>query len=190
MGFSSQECNETVNPEVVESSEMEAAESVIEETETEALIRQLAQKTQEAQEIHDRWLRLAAEMENFKRRQEKERADLRQFANESLIKELLPIVDNLELAINHGRQQEPGSALQEGVENVLKGFLAALTKFGVTPIQALGDKFDPTFHNAVMQQEDDSVEDQTIIQDLQKGYLLHNRLLRPAMVVVARHSQS
>ncbi len=102
----------------------------------------------------------------------------------------MPVVDNLELALNHGREQEPGSPLVEGVENVLKGFLQVITKFGVTPIQALGEKFDPAFHNAVMQQEDDSVEDQTVIQELQKGYLLKNRLLRPAMVVVARNPQS
>ncbi len=83
--------------------------------------------------------------------------------------------------------RNPAVALLEGVENVLKGFLQVITKFGVTPIQALGEKFDPAFHNAVMQQEDDSVEDQTVIQELQKGYLLKNRLLRPAMVVVARN---
>jgi molecular chaperone GrpE len=129
-------------------------------------------------------------MENFKKRLEKERVELKEFANESLMKELLPVVDNLELALNHGRQQEAGSALLEGVENVLKGFLQVMTKFGVTPIQAQGEKFDPTFHNAVMQQEDEAAADQTILQELQKGYLLKNRLLRPAMVVVARKPQA
>jgi molecular chaperone GrpE len=191
MGLSSQESNQTINSNSVESPEMESA--VMEECDPEALVRQLAQKDRENQELkekNEQLLRHVADMENFKKRLEKERADLRNFANESLIKELLPVVDNLELALSHGRQQDSGSALLEGVENVLKGFLQAMTKFGVTSIQALGEKFDPAFHNAVMQQEDDSVEDQTIIQELQKGYLLKNRLLRPATVVVARNPQT
>jgi molecular chaperone GrpE len=189
MGFSSQESNQTTNSDSIESPEMESA--VLEECDPEALVRQLAEKERENQELKEKnehLLRHVADMENFKKRLEKERVELRDFANESLIKELLPVVDNLELALSHG--QDSGSALLEGIENVLKGFLQAITKFGVTPIQALGEKFDPAFHNAVMQQEDDSVEDQTIIQELQKGYLLKNRLLRPATVVVARNPQA
>jgi len=191
MGFSIGKNNQTTEPEVVETPEMESA--VLEECDSENLIRQLAETTKEIEELkekNEQLLRHVADIENFKKRLEKERTDLRDFANESLLKDLLPVVDNLELALNHGREQESGSALLEGVENVLKGFLQVITKFGVTPIQALGEKFDPAFQNAVMQQEDDSVEDQTVIQELQKGYLLKNRLLRPAMVVVARNPQS
>jgi molecular chaperone GrpE len=151
------------------------------------LSRQLEEKTQEARENYERMLRLAAELENLKKRQEKERTDLVMYANESILKELLPVVDSLELALSHGRQQENAPALLEGIENVLKGFQAALAKFGVSPLHALGEKFDPAFHNAVMQQESSEAEDQTIIQELQKGYLLNNRLLRPTMVVVARN---
>jgi molecular chaperone GrpE len=150
------------------------------------LLLQLEEKTQEAKENYERILRLAAELENLKKRQEKERTDLVMYANESIIKELLPVVDSLEMALSHGRQQENPPALMEGIENVLKGFQAALAKFGVSPINARGEKFDPAFHNAVMQQESSEAEDQTIIQELQKGYLLNNRLLRPTMVVVAR----
>jgi molecular chaperone GrpE len=191
MGFSPPEGKQTAVTETVETPEMESA--VMEECDPESLIRQLAEQERENQELkekNDQLLRHVADMENFKRRLEKERVDLKEFANESLIKELLPVIDNLELALNHGRQQESGSALLEGVENVLKGFFQVMTKFGVTPIQAQGEKFDPTFHNAVMQQEDETAEDQTILQELQKGYLLKNRLLRPAMVVVARKPQS
>jgi len=191
MGFSIGKNNQTTEPEVVETPEMESA--VLEECDSENLIRQLAETTKENEELkekNEQLLRHVADIENFKKRLEKERTELRDFANESLLKDLLPVVDNLELALNHGREQESGSALLEGVENVLKGFLQVITKFGVTPIQALGEKFDPAFHNAVMQQEDDSVEDQTVIQELQKGYLLKNRLLRPSMVVVARNPQS
>jgi molecular chaperone GrpE len=188
MGFSSPEGNQPTNSDTIETPEMESAD--MEECDPDALIRQLATKERENQDLkakNDQLLRHVADIENFKKRLEKERTDLKDFANESLMKDLIPVVDNLELALNHGRQQESGSALLEGVENVLKGFLQVITKFGVTPIQALGEKFDPAFHNAVMQQEDDSVEDQTVIQELQKGYLLKSRLLRPAMVVVARN---
>ncbi len=191
MSFSFGKGNQPTEPEVVETPEMESA--VLEECDPETLIRQLAEKVKENEELKEKnnqLLRHVADIENFKKRLEKERTDLRDFANESLMKDLLPVVDNLELALNHAREQEPGSPLVEGVENVLKGFLQVITKFGATPIQALGEKFDPAIHNAVMQQEDDSVEDQTVIQELQKGYLLKNRLLRPAMVVVARNPQS
>ncbi len=190
MGVFSPEGKPVSDPETVETPEMEAA--ALEELDTESMVRQLAELERENQELkekNDHLLRHVADMENFRKRLEKERADLREFANESLIKELLPVVDNLELALEHGRRQDSDSALLEGIENVLKGFQQVITKFGVTPIQALGEKFDPAFHNAVMQQEDDSVADQTIIQELQKGYLLKNRLLRPAMVVVARKPQ-
>lgn len=166
--------------------------AAIEECDPDALMRQLAEKEEEIKELRDKneqLLRLVADVENFRKRLEKERADLRDYANESLLKELLPVLDNLELALNHGRDQEACAALVAGVENVLKGFRQAIAKFGVTPIEALGEKFDPAFHNAVMQQEDDTVADQTVIQELQKGYLLKNRLLRPAMVVVARKPQ-
>jgi molecular chaperone GrpE len=150
---------------------------------------QLAEKTKEAQENYDRFLRVAAEMENLRKRQERERAELLQFANENLIKELLPVVDNLELALEHGRQQEAPAPLLEGLELVQQGFLKALARFGVTPINSVGQVFDPAFHNAVMQEEAPEVGDSTVLKEMQKGYLLQNRLLRPAMVVVARNTR-
>ncbi len=152
----------------------------------EVLEGQLAQKTQEAQECYDRLLRTAAELENLKKRQEKERADLLQFANENLIKDLLPVVDNLELALEHGRQAEAPAPFLEGIELVHQGFLKALARFGVTVLESVGQPFDPLYHHAVMEEETEMAEDCTVLKEVQKGYLLHNRLLRPAMVVVAR----
>jgi len=147
----------------------------------------LQEKTSEAEENYGRLLRLAADVENLKKRQERERADLIQFANENLIKELLPVVDNLERALEHGRQQEAPPALLEGIEMVHQGFLKALERFGVTPLESLGQPFDPAFHNAVMQEEAPEVPECSVIKELQKGYVMHQRLLRPAMVVVARN---
>jgi molecular chaperone GrpE len=149
---------------------------------------QLQEKTLEAEENYSRLLRLAADMENLKKRQERERAELLQFANENLIKELLPVVDNLERALDHGRQLEAPAPLLEGLEMVCQGFLKALGRFGVTPLDSVGQPFDPAFHNAVMQEAAPEVPDGSVIKELQKGYLLNQRLLRPAMVVVARNT--
>jgi len=149
---------------------------------------QQAEKPAEAQEYYERLLRCIAEMDNLKKRQEKDRSELLQFANENLIKELLPVVDNLERALEHGRQLDAPPPLMEGLELVYQGFLKALTRFGVTAIDSLGQSFNPAFHNAVMQEENADVPDCTILKEFQKGYLLQNRLLRPAMVAVAKNT--
>ncbi len=150
----------------------------------------LQEKTKEAEENYAHLLRLAADLENLKKRQERERAELLQFANENLIKELLPVVDNLERALDHGRQLAAPEALLEGIDLVYQGFLKALERFCVTPLNSVGQQFDPAFHNAVMQEEAPNAPDGSVIKELQKGYLMNQRLLRPAMVVVARNPQN
>jgi molecular chaperone GrpE len=148
----------------------------------------LQEKTLEAEENYSRLLRLAADLENLKKRQERERAELLQFANENLIKELLPVVDNLERALDHGRALSAPAPLLEGIEMVYQGFLKALGRFGVTPLMSVGQAFDPAFHNAVMQEAAPEFPDGRVLKELQKGYLMNQRLLRPAMVVVARNN--
>ncbi len=157
-------------------------------TDPEELKNLLIQKTQEVEENYDRFLRLAAELENMKKRQERELAEVRQYANENLLKELIPVLDNLERALDHGRQSEAPEALMEGLDLVSQDFLKVLSRFGVEPIESVGKRFDPAFHHAVMEEEAPEVEDQTVLKELQKGYLLKNRLLRPAMVVVSRNT--
>ena len=154
------------------------------------LHQQLAEKTKEAEENYTRLLRLAADMENLRKRQERERAELLQFANENLVKELLPVVDNLERALDHGRQLAAPKALLEGIEMVHHGFLKVLDRFGVTAHDSLGQQFDPAFHSAMMEEEAPDVPDGSVTKELQKGYLMNQRLLRPAMVVVARTTQN
>jgi len=149
----------------------------------------LIQRSQEAKENYDRFLRLAAEVENLKKRQEREISEVRQFANENLIKELLPVLDNLERALEHSRQSEAPEALLEGLELVNQDFLKVLGRFGITPLNSVGERFDPTYHHAVMEEEAPEVDDQTVLKELQKGYLLQNRLLRPAMVVVSKNTE-
>jgi molecular chaperone GrpE len=158
-------------------------------TDTEELQNLVVEKAKEAKENYDRFLRLAAELDNIKKRQEREASELRQFANENLLKELLPVLDNLERALDHGRQSEAPDALMDGLDLVSQDFLKVLGRFGVTPINCVGERFDPAYHHAVMEEEAPEVEDQTVLKELQKGYFLHNRLLRPAMVVVARNTE-
>lgn len=168
----------------------EPTETIQEElpTDPEELKNLLVQKSQEAKDTYDRLLRLAAELENLKKRHEREISEVRQFANENLLRELLPVLDNLERALEHGRQDEAPEALMSGLELVYQDFLKVLGRFGVTPLESVGERFDPVFHHAVMEEEAPEVEDQTVIKELQKGFLLQNRLLRPAMVVVSRNT--
>jgi molecular chaperone GrpE len=158
-------------------------------TDPEELKNLLIQKTQEAEENYNRFLRLAAEMENMKKRQEREVAEVRQYANENLLKDFVPVLDNLERALEHGRQSEALEALMDGLDLVSQDFLKVLSRFGVQPIDSVGKRFDPAFHHAVMEEEAPEMEDQTVLKELQKGYLLNNRLLRPAMVVVSRNTE-
>ena len=147
----------------------------------------LEEKEQEAKENYDRYLRSVAELENFKKRTTRQMDEFRKFANDSLIMELLTVVDNLERAIASAQCDESANAgVIEGVRLTLDEILKILDKFGVKPVPALETEFDPTFHEAVMQEEAGSCPPQTVVKELQKGYLLHDRLLRPAKVVVSK----
>lgn len=146
---------------------------------------ELAEKSREAAEYFDKWLRLRAELENFKKRMQKEKADLMKFGNESLLRSMLPIVDNLERAVDHGKSGQENTSLLEGVEITLKQFFNTLERFGVKPISAVGEVFDPEKHEAVFQEESDQ-EPNRVISEIQKGYLFHDRLLRPAKVIVSK----
>jgi molecular chaperone GrpE len=145
----------------------------------------LAAKTEEAKTFQDKYLRLAAEFENFKRLAQKQKQEYSQFANESLLKELLPIVDNLERALKCVQEGRTTDGLVQGVELTLKQFTETLARFGVKPIASLGAPFDPTCHQAVARQESKTAAENTVIEEYQKGYQLHDRVLRAAMVVVA-----
>jgi molecular chaperone GrpE len=141
----------------------------------------------EAGDNYDRFLRISAEFENYKKRKEREAADFRKYANETLVKELLPVVDNLERAMETSADHEDAvSCILEGVDMTLKEIFKVLEKFAVKAVDAIGNEFDPTYHQAVMQEETDTHPENTVIKELQKGYTIHDRLLRPAMVVVAK----
>jgi molecular chaperone GrpE len=139
-------------------------------------------------ETKDRLVRLHADFENFRRRALREREEALRYGAQNLFKELLTTVDNLERAIDHARIAGVADSenLLQGVELVQKGLLGVISRHGVNEIEALGKTFDPALHEAMAQAPDDSVPPNTIVEVLQKGYKLRDRLLRPARVVVAR----
>lgn len=139
----------------------------------------------------DRVLRVSAEFENFKKRKQKEIDDFRKFANESLFRQLLNVVDNLERAIASAEDDgiDPKD-LAEGVKLTHKEILKMFETFNVRPIAAESKPFDPNFHQAVTQMESEAHPENTVISELQKGYLLHDRLLRPSMVVVSKKTET
>jgi molecular chaperone GrpE len=142
---------------------------------------------QELAELKDRYLRLAADFENFRKRALKDREEAHHFGHQNLVKDLLPSVDNLERAVDHARKGGEGSSgLLEGVELVLRELHAVLARHGVTPIDALGQPFDPALHEAMAQVPDGSKPPNTVVEVFQRGHQLRGRLLRPARVVVSR----
>ena len=152
----------------------------------EALESALAAAREEARQNHDRWLRAVAELENVKKRMARERAEAVRFANEAFIRDLLPIVDNLERALEHARGGGNGKSIVEGVELVLKGLVDVLERHGVKKVEAAGVPFDPTHHEAVAHVETGELEPNRVLAQHQPGYLLNERLLRPALVSVSK----
>jgi molecular chaperone GrpE len=157
-----------------------------EEMTKQELLKKLAGIQEEAEKNYDLYMRTYAEMENIKKRGIKEREELGKYANESIIKEILPVIDNLDKAISHAKNDQNSLALVEGLELTRDGLMKALEKAGLKEVEALGKPFDPTFHESVSQQIDDTIEPGHVIMELQKGYLLNGRLMRPSMVVISQ----
>ena len=162
-------------------------ERASEQTESlEDLRQSLQSKTAECQASQDNYLRLAAEFDNYNRLTQRDQRDQVKFGNEQLLRELLPVVDNLDRAIKSGKENPKHDSLTQGVELTFKQLLGVLSKFGVKPIDTIGRPFDPTTQQAMAQVESDSVPEQSVVEEFQKGYLLHDRILRAAMVSVSK----
>ena len=146
---------------------------------------ELASKSEECKTLNDRYLRLAAEFENYKRLMQRDQREQIRFGNEQLLKELLPVVDNLERAIKAARANGGESALVQGVELTLKQLSGTLGKFGVQAIETTGQEFDPNTHQAVSYGPSNDVPANNVLDEFQKGYRLHDRILRAAMVSVS-----
>lgn len=157
-----------------------------EEREIEELKRKLEEKEKEAKEYYDRLLREAADLENFKKRAAKDKEEWTKFANEDLIKAILPVIDNLERAVNHAEKVVDTGVMIEGVRLTIKQMLQTLDRFGLTPFESVGKPFDPSRHEAMLVVESDQHQPNHVVEEFQKGYLLNNRLLRPATVSVSK----
>ncbi len=144
----------------------------------------LVAKEKEARENWDRFLRERADLENYRKRVGREKEELLNYGNKSLLEEILPIIDNLERALAHAPDDGQG-AVVEGIRMTHAMLLTALKKFNVTPIEAVGTPFDSAFHQAMAQIPTDKHEPNTVVEEYQKGYMLKERLLRPSMVTVA-----
>jgi len=143
----------------------------------------LEELRRERDAVQDRLLRTAAEFDNYRKRMDRERRDLAEYTAREVMTELLPIIDNLERALQAAEQDDP---LRKGVELIHKQMLEMLRKRGVTPIEALGADFDPNFHQAVIHEESAQHREGEVMEELQRGYVVGDRLLRPAMVKVAK----
>jgi len=155
------------------------------EQEVERLRRELAEKTAEANRNWDQYLRERAEVENFKKRMQREKSEALRFAIEPLAKDLLPVIDNLERAVDHAAAGGNGQPLIEGVKLVLKDALDVLERHGVLRVDASGRTFDPSRHEAVVQVPDARRPANQVVEQFVPGYTLHDRLLRPARVSVS-----
>lgn len=163
--------------------EVEALKKELEEVKKE-----LEEAKAQAQENYDKFVRLYAEFDNYRKRVAREKAELVRYGNEELLKELLPVLDNLERAFSHAQRDEKTEPILQGLQLILEQFRSVLRRFGVEEIKTLGERFDPELHEAVGEMELEGIEPLEIVQEVQKGYVLNDRVLRPAKVIVGKAS--
>ena len=158
------------------------AEEAAEETEE-----QNAEKLAgELADLNQRFLRVAADFENYKRRTAQEKDDLLKYSNAKLIGELLPVLDNFQLALKNSGNSPEVQNMVKGMEMIYRQMLQVLEQAGMSKIEAVGQPFDPKLHEAIMQVEDDSVPEDTVVEELRAGYMLKERVIRPSMVKVSK----
>jgi len=150
-----------------------------------ALQKTLAAKSEELKALNDKYLRQAAEFDNYKRLAQRDQREQIKFGNEQLLKELLPTVDNLERAIKAAKTDRSNDSLIQGVDLTLKQLLSVLGRYGVQAVETVGKPFDPSAHQAVASVPSDTVPAQHVVEEFQRGYRLHDRILRAAMVTVS-----
>jgi len=167
--------------EPIQDLDAEAMQAQLEE-----LGKQIEQERKSAEEARNQYLRTLADFQNFRRRSEEQKGEIGQFANRELILGLLPIIDNFERALAAAEKSQSYESLVGGVGLTLRQILDYLKKNGVDPIDAVGKEFDPNFHEAVMRVDDGEHPENTVVDELQRGYTMHARVLRPSMVKVAR----
>lgn len=147
---------------------------------------ELTETKSELSDIKNKYMRLYAEFENYKKMIQKDKEALLRYGTESLMQELLPILDNLEMAIEHTREDNSSDSLLKGVGLTLKEFKKVLTNYGVQEIKSSGKTFDPVFHHAMSQVEREDIDEKMVVEEFRKGYMLKDRVLRPSLVAVSK----
>ena len=153
------------------------------ESELEAKEKEISELKSQIDELKDKFLRVLADMDNLRKRTAREKEEFKEYALSEVFKELLPIIDNFERALKTSEQTD-GKTLREGIELIYRMLLNFLARHGVKPIELKDNRFDPTLHHALASEESEEVSEPQIKEELQKGYLIHDRLLRPTMVKV------
>jgi len=179
-----------VNSEMMKGKEETEGVEPGREEEYAKLRQQLESKEQENKSLLDKYLRIYADFENYKKRVSRDLEESNKYANERLLKEFLSVVDNLERAIFHTKDLREPTRILEGLELILKQCLEVMGKFGVSSFESHLQPFDPSKHEAMSEMQSDDHEDGTVIEEIQRGYRLNDRILRPAMVIVSRKKVS
>ncbi|HOJ51284.1 MAG TPA: nucleotide exchange factor GrpE [Syntrophales bacterium] len=160
------------------------------EDECARLRERLAEKEKEAAENYDRYLRAMAELDNFRKRTAREKEELVRFGNENLLRDILPLIDNLDRALAHAEASENFAAFKDGLLMVRDQFMRTLEKHGLSCIECVSKEFDPNYHEALFQVDSPHHNHNQVVEELEKGYLLHGKLLRPAKVSVCKKTES
>ncbi|MDG0871484.1 nucleotide exchange factor GrpE [Paenibacillus thiaminolyticus] len=187
------ERNDQVDSEAVETADVEHNQEAAETSEAEGKTAEEAQaETAElemaraqAEELQQRLLRAQADFDNFRRRTVKEKEELAQYASSKLVTELLPVLDNFERALAAAQTGSEEQSFVKGVDMIFRQFTQVLEQEGVKAMNAVGEPFNPEFHQAIMQVESEEHEEGIVVEEVQKGYMLKDRVLRPAMVKVS-----
>lgn len=174
---------ETVEAETAK--EQTAKEAGAEEVTEEVTEEEAPKADKKAQEINDKLMRTIAEFDNFRKRSEKEKSAMFEIGAKAIIEKILPVLDNFERGLDSISEDEKGSAFAQGIEQIYKQFVAVLDDAGVKVIETVGKEFDPNLHNAVMHVEDDSLGENIIAEEFQKGYMYKDSVVRHSMVKVA-----
>ncbi len=180
-----QETAHTDEPDQLSKEELAAKLSQLEKEKSD-IEQKREQAEKEKDEISDRLLRTMAEFDNYKKRVAREKKDLIDYGAERLAAELLPVADNFERALEQAYKAESVEPVIEGIEMILKQFIGALEKFNIVSFESVGEQFDPEKHEAMAQQEHDEYGENTVISEYQKGYTIHDKLLRAARVIVSK----
>ncbi len=154
------------------------------------LAARLEKAEKEAAENYDRYLRAVAELENYKKRSVREKADTIRYGTENLLRDILPLMDSIDRAMVHACNSDDFEAFRKGLDMLRQQLISCLAKHGVEQIEAVGKEFDPNFHEAMMQVEGEKERHNTVAEEFETGYLLNGRLLRPSKVSVLKHTDT